>query len=94
MAVLLVAAGQRGLTGQQTTEILRMAATPPQQRLDNTLALFHNRARLAQDPTAVGFGLAVDPKAQMLKLTARVLPPPMLVCDGSLERRVFCAVRT
>ncbi len=91
LCVPVRAAAAKRLSAAQTTQILRQAAQPPQQRMQQTVALLHGTARLTdgQDPTAQGFGMRVDKdmiKVRRERHGARAVCVPVRAELGAHER--------
>ncbi|KAL6749939.1 Piwi domain-containing protein [Haematococcus lacustris] len=74
--------GGRGLGPEETTEILRQAAVPPEARKKRIMDTLTLKAKLQSDLVVKSFGMSLAPAPQMVECMGRVLPVPSLQYGG------------
>lgn len=89
LEILYVVPRQRvvkGMTPEQTANMIRAAATKPRDRRSGALAAIR-RVNHKEDPVCRNFNITVDRDA--VSLRARVLPAPAIQYDSGVDKPVF-----
>jgi len=82
LELMVIQTGQRlskPMTPDQTTNMIRVAATKPHARAQGAVAAMQ-RVKHNEDPTCKAFGITID--QQLMKINARILPTPTMTYNN------------